>query len=365
MGAVFALFAGLYYWAGKITGANGSGPHGYSELAGHLHFWTLFLGVNVTFFPMHFLGLAGILNYSLQNNKIQNFNKFKKKSRLLAKSEWLVGRSPVALSFNFYTKRYFSKIKTVLQTPIYGPHVNPIVLGDPVRIYKPKLDRNKIGIENKNRTIIYQWVNLINGNLYVGSGWQGSTRLLSYFRDTTLSINRPIYNSIKNNQILNFMLIILEDLGKTGSVTKNQMLFREQYYLNLLFKNYKSSIFNLAPTAGSCLGFKHSDKFKTGRKGNLNPMFGKTYSPEYISMQKLNKKGVFNPQFGKTKSENFITKVTKLVYVYNNVLPLTFQGSYSTVICSKTFSMGKTTLLKYIKSGLPYKGRIFSRNPLI
>lgn len=60
MGAVFALFAGLYYWAGKITGANGSGPHGYSELAGHLHFWTLFLGVNVTFFPMHFLGLAGM-----------------------------------------------------------------------------------------------------------------------------------------------------------------------------------------------------------------------------------------------------------------------------------------------------------------
>lgn len=45
MGAVFALFAGVYYWAGKITGANGSGPHGYSEIAGHLHFWTLFLGV--------------------------------------------------------------------------------------------------------------------------------------------------------------------------------------------------------------------------------------------------------------------------------------------------------------------------------
>jgi len=60
MGAVFALFAGVYYWAGKITGANGSGPHGYSELAGHLHFWTLFIGVNITFMPMHFLGLAGM-----------------------------------------------------------------------------------------------------------------------------------------------------------------------------------------------------------------------------------------------------------------------------------------------------------------
>ena len=50
----------------------------------------------------------------------------------------------------------------------------------PVRIYKPKLDRNLIGSENKNRTIIYQWINLINGKRYVGSAWYGSRRLLSY-----------------------------------------------------------------------------------------------------------------------------------------------------------------------------------------
>jgi cytochrome c oxidase subunit I/cytochrome c oxidase subunit II len=57
MGAIFALFAGLYYWAGKIVG---SALPGYSEILGHIHFWTLFVGVNVTFFPMHFLGLAGM-----------------------------------------------------------------------------------------------------------------------------------------------------------------------------------------------------------------------------------------------------------------------------------------------------------------
>lgn len=54
MGAVFALFAGFYYWIGKITG------YQYNELLAQVQFWSLFIGVNLTFFPLHFLGLAGM-----------------------------------------------------------------------------------------------------------------------------------------------------------------------------------------------------------------------------------------------------------------------------------------------------------------
>jgi len=54
MGAVFALFGGFYFWIGKITG------YEYSEYYGKLHFWVMFIGVNLTFFPQHFLGLAGM-----------------------------------------------------------------------------------------------------------------------------------------------------------------------------------------------------------------------------------------------------------------------------------------------------------------
>jgi len=54
MGAVFGLFAGFYYWGPKIVGKI------YNELLGKIHFWTLFIGVNLTFFPQHFLGLAGM-----------------------------------------------------------------------------------------------------------------------------------------------------------------------------------------------------------------------------------------------------------------------------------------------------------------
>jgi cytochrome c oxidase subunit 1 len=54
MGAMFGIFAGIYYWFGKMSGRQ------YSEFFGKLHFWLFFIGVNVTFFPQHFLGLAGM-----------------------------------------------------------------------------------------------------------------------------------------------------------------------------------------------------------------------------------------------------------------------------------------------------------------
>jgi hypothetical protein len=63
------------------------------------------------------------------------------------------------------------------------------------------------------------------------------------------------------------------------------------------------------------------------------------------------------------KGGDIIAKLTKLVYVYNS-LDMSFIGEFSTINCSKEFKMGKDTLTKYIKNGLPYKGKIFSRNKL-
>ena len=54
LGAVFAIFAGWYYWFPKMTG------YMYSEFWGKLHFWLTFIGANILFFPQHFLGLAGM-----------------------------------------------------------------------------------------------------------------------------------------------------------------------------------------------------------------------------------------------------------------------------------------------------------------
>ncbi len=54
MGAVFGMFSGFFYWIYKMTGGV------YSELDGQLMFWVMFAGVNITFFPMHFLGISGM-----------------------------------------------------------------------------------------------------------------------------------------------------------------------------------------------------------------------------------------------------------------------------------------------------------------
>jgi cytochrome c oxidase subunit I len=54
LGSVFAIFAGFYYWIGKMSGRP------YPEFWGKAHFWVTFVGVNITFFPMHFLGVAGM-----------------------------------------------------------------------------------------------------------------------------------------------------------------------------------------------------------------------------------------------------------------------------------------------------------------
>ncbi|KIN92629.1 hypothetical protein M404DRAFT_172884, partial [Pisolithus tinctorius Marx 270] len=135
MGAVFALFAGFYYWTPKIIGRT------YNEFLGKVHFWTLFVGVNLTFFPQHFLGLAGII---------------------IILSYYVISNS---FSLNIFD---CISVSVIFIKP-FGPHILPEYFNKPVRVYKPNLDRNLIGIDNKNRTIIYQWINLINGKMYVGS----------------------------------------------------------------------------------------------------------------------------------------------------------------------------------------------------
>ena len=63
-GAVFSMTAAIYFWLPKWTGRM------YNETMGKVHFWVSFIGFNVTFFPQHFVGLAGmprrIPDYALQ-----------------------------------------------------------------------------------------------------------------------------------------------------------------------------------------------------------------------------------------------------------------------------------------------------------
>lgn len=242
----------------------------------------------------------------------------------------------------------------------YDPHIDPIWLNQQKKIFRG-IDLNKkwINSQYKKKSIIYQSTNLITGKIYIGSAWDGP----SYWIPSVLDRKFPIYNNILYYNHNNMALAILEDLGRSGDVPKEDILRREQYYLDLLFNNYPDFVINLSRQAGSTKGYIHKPEFGQNRTGELNPMYGRTKSQEFIFMQTRDKTGSNNPAYGKKKSNFTRAKLIKLVYVYNSE-DMSLIGEYSTVDCSKEFKMGKDTLTRYIKNGLAYQGKIFSRKKL-
>ena len=75
-------------------------------------------------------------------------------------------------------------------------------------------------------------------------------------------------------------------------------------------------------------------------------------SPEFLAMQTKDRSGVNHPMFGKTKSLETRAKITKHIYVYNQ-LDNSLIGVYGKVACKKAHSMGIDTLNKHLENGLP------------
>ncbi|GGU89574.1 hypothetical protein GCM10010211_65230 [Streptomyces albospinus] len=185
--------------------------------------------------------------------------------------------APLSVSLK-YRKR--KKVVGEYNFPI-GPHIKPKWLTLPIRTYEnPNLYRNLIGQENRKRSIIYQWINLITGKTYIGSSQTGSARLLSYWSPSFLKRNSPIYLNLNYYGIHNFALAILEDLGPAYSISKEEIFKREQIYLDKLFNESLSETLNLAPTAGVLTGYKFKQKpeFGLNRLAELNPMYNKPKS---------------------------------------------------------------------------------------
>jgi group I intron endonuclease len=125
----------------------------------------------------------------------------------------------------------------------------------PVKVYKNAgVDMERILQENKGKAGVYCWINLLNQKCYIGSSTNLSRRLKTYFRisflETQIKSNASIiYRALLKNGYSNFSLEILEYCSPENAIS------REQYYIDLLKPDY-----NILRTAGSFLGFKHSEE---------------------------------------------------------------------------------------------------------
>jgi len=142
----------------------------------------------------------------------------------------------------------------------HGPHVKPTLLNPkPVMHYdNAGASREEITASVRDLSIVYQWTCLITNKTYTGSANNGAVRLNSYWYPSVLARKYPIYVSLLLYGHANHSLTILEVLGPSSSVSKEDLLAREQHYLDLLFTYYATRALNVLLEAGTTLGFKHS-----------------------------------------------------------------------------------------------------------
>ena len=95
-GSLFTIFAGIYYWFPKMTGRM------YDERLGKLHFWLTFIGFNLTFFPMHYLGLHGM------NRRVADYApKFADLNLFISIASFGLGASTIVFLYNMITSMRF------------------------------------------------------------------------------------------------------------------------------------------------------------------------------------------------------------------------------------------------------------------
>jgi hypothetical protein len=137
--------------------------------------------------------------------------------------------------------------------------------------YKNIIDnKSTILKDNKNKSGVYKYTNIVTNEDYVGSSTNIGKRFSRYFsinylKSKTERYNSRIYTAILKYGYDNFNIEILEYMSLSSKGDKNALISREQHYIDLLKPRY-----NICKKAGSLLGFKHSPKTISKLKNRKN-----------------------------------------------------------------------------------------------
>lgn len=314
MGAVFALFAGFYFWTPKIIGLT------YNELLGKIHFWTLFVGV-IQIFRSGSISPSDVVEREKQDVDLNDID-----NNTLDNIMNNLTNPKLPDPENNKQKQMLNKLNDISAE---------------VKFIGIKDNKTDILLNIKNKAGVYMFFNLVNGDMYIGS----SVKLDRRFRIHLSSIgfvNLPLYNALNKYGLNNFVFLILQYCEPVEELC----LGLEQSYLDMFKPNY-----NILKLAGSSQGFKHSPetiaKLKKLHTGNLHPRFGTKASDEQKALTSLalkiyyeeydhhgkGKKGKLSPQFGKggTKITMIDEQGTIITFPSINSARLHFRVRFSTI----------------------------------
>lgn len=158
---------------------------------------------------------------------------------------------------------------------------------------------------------IYAIVCTVTGVVYIGSTINMGVRILDHFMDSS---NLYLKNAINKHGVESFIFIVVElyEFNPELPVETNRelLLEREQYYLDELFKSPTEFRYNFLPTAGSSLGFKHSEETKV----NISiTRLGRRPTKQARKRISEAQQGINNPRYGKSAVN------ANTVYVYSFV----------------------------------------------
>jgi group I intron endonuclease len=223
----------------------------------------------------------------------------------------------------------------------------------PVIVYSnAETDRPQILSDNKNKAGVYKWIHKESGKIYIGSAVDLSKRLSNYYKVSTLKtwdnyISRPRQRAVPEGRALilhgysSFSLTILEfvDISNLSlKESKNLILSREQFHLDLIFSTDEPNTYNILKVAGSSLGFKHTfeslTKISKALSGRNNPSYGRS--------------GEKHPMFGKYKNIFVYTLDSETGLILNK----SFENSLE---AAKYFNCTIRTIYYYLDKNKLYK----------
>lgn len=227
-----------------------------------------------------------------------------------------------------------------------------------VSYFNADIDKSIIYKENKNKSGIYRWNNLITGKSYIGSSISLSGRFntyysLSYLKKRVEKGSSIIYNSLLKYGYSNFSLDILEYCEPSLLISK------EQYYIDLLKPEY-----NILKKAGSRLGTKQSFETKQVISSAIK---GRTFSDE-SKAKMINKKlrqGFDTSFFGKTHTVETISriKITKSLFIkITDIEANTEKIFVGNIKAAKYLGISESTLRRYKKKGKIFQGKYLITN---